>query len=139
MIRQARLFLILLALVGCRTTPQQSSVSEPPVAKRVPHVTAIHGDRLVDNYYWLRQKDSPAVLAYLKAENAYTGFVMKPTQPLQDVLYKEMLAHIQETDTSVAHRDGDWLYYHRTEAEKQYPIYCRKHGTLSAPSKSPST
>jgi oligopeptidase B len=108
-------------------------VTKPPVAKKVPHVTTIHGERLVDNYFWLRQKDSPAVLAYLKAEDAFTEAFMKPTQPLQDALYKEMLGHIQETDKSVAHRDGDWFYYYRTEAEKQYPIYCRKQGTLSAP------
>ncbi len=139
MIRQARLILVALTLAGCKTAPPQS-VAQPPVAKKIPHVTTIHGDRLVDNYYWLRQKDSPTVLAYLKAENAYTDFVMKPTQLLQDALYKEMLGHIQETDRSVAYRDGDWLYYHRTEADKQYPIYCRKlasiesrQGSLSAP------
>jgi len=132
MMKHARLFLLALALASCRTIPPQLAGS-PPKAKQIPHVTSIHGDRLVDNYFWLRQKDSPAVLAYLKAENAYTDFVMKPTQPLQDALYREMLGHIQETDRSVAYRDGDWLYYHRTEAEKQYPIYCRKYETLSAP------
>ncbi len=154
MIRQARLILIAfvgqalrlpwrktaatgavalqLLVASCQTIPPQS-VAHPPVAKKIPHVTTIHGHRLVDNYYWLRQKDSPAVLAYLKAENAYTDFVMQSTQLLQDALYKEMLGHIQETDRSVAYRDGDWLYYQRTEADKQYPIYCRKQGSLSAP------
>jgi oligopeptidase B len=120
-----RLLLFLLLLAGCQTAPL-APVTQPPVAKKIPHVTNIHGDRLVDNYFWLRQKDSPAVLAYLKAENAYTDWYMRPTLPLQDALYKEMLGHIQETDTSVSHRDGDWLYYIRTEADSQYPIYCRR-------------
>ncbi|MEI6083433.1 MAG: S9 family peptidase [Verrucomicrobiota bacterium] len=114
----------VIGLSACQTAP--------PVAKRVPHITAIHGERLVDDYFWLREKESPAVLAYLKAENAYTDVVMKPTQPLQDKLYNEMIGHLQETDRGVAHRDGDWLYYHRTEATKQYPIYCRKRGSLAA-------
>ena len=93
-----------------------------PSPHDVAAVLKEYGERLVDNYFWLRQKDSPAVLAYLKAESAYTDFVMKPTQPIQDALYKEMLGHIQETDRSVAYRDGEWLYYFRTEADKQYPI-----------------
>src|SRR5438552_862888 len=129
---QARLIIVLLALVGCQTA-RQPAVTQPPVAKKIPHITSIHGDRLVDNYFWLRQRDSPAVLAYLKAEDAFTEAFMKPTLPLQDALYKEMISHIQETDRSVSYRDGDWLYYFRTEADKQYPIYCRKHGSLSAP------
>ena len=116
MMNHARLFLLALLFAGCQTTPPQPA-GAPPVARKIPHVTNLHGDRLVDNYYWLRQKDSPAVLSYLKAENAYTDFVMKPTVELQENLYKEMLGHIQETDRSVAYRDGDWLYYHRTEAE----------------------
>ncbi|MCG3146743.1 MAG: Dipeptidyl aminopeptidase BI [Verrucomicrobiae bacterium] len=122
---QARLILSLLMLAGCQTTP--------PTAKRIPHVTAIHGDRRVDDYFWLREKDSPAVRAYLKAENAYADRVMKPTLPLQEKLYREMLGHIQETDRGVAYRDGDWLYYYRTESGKQYRIHCRKRGSLAAP------
>jgi oligopeptidase B len=120
-----RLLWFLLILAGCQTTPP-APVTLPPVAKKIPHVTTIHGDRLVDNYYWLRQRNSPAVLAYLKAENAYTTWFMRPTLPLQEALYKEMLGHIQETDTSVSYRDGDWLYYIRTHADSQYPIYCRR-------------
>jgi oligopeptidase B len=122
---QASLFLSLLLIVGCQTGA--------PVARRIPHVTTLHGERRVDDYHWLRDKDSPAVLAYLKAENAYTDRMMKPTLPLQEKLYQEMIGHLQETDRSVAYRDGDWLYYERTEAGKQYRIYCRKHGSLAAP------
>jgi oligopeptidase B len=131
MIRQARLILVVLLVVGCRTTPP-ALVAQPPVAKKIPHVTTIHGDRLVDDYFWLRRKDSPAVLAYLRAEDAYTDRFMAPTKPLQDTLYKEMLGHIQETDQSVPYRNADYLYYQRTIEGKQYPIYCRKHGSTNA-------
>jgi oligopeptidase B len=120
---------------GCQSTPLQSPSAEnqPPIAKKVSHITTIHGDRLVDNYYWLRQKDNPEVRAYLKAEDAYADWFMKPTKPLQETLYQEMLGRVQEPDESVPYRQGDWFYYHRTEAGKQYPINCRKKGNLDAP------
>jgi oligopeptidase B len=134
MTTQARLNIIALTVAlafGCQTTPPQT-VTRPPVAKKIPHVTTIHGERIVDNYYWLRKKNSPAVLAYLKAEDAYTDWFMKPTQPLQNALYDEMIGRIQETDTSVPYRDGDYLYYQHSEAGKQYTVYCRKHGSTNA-------
>ena len=80
----------------------------------------------MDDYFWLREKTNATVLSYLKAENAYTKALMKPTAALQKKLFAEMRSHIQETDTSVPYRKGDWLYYHRTEQGKQYAIHCRK-------------
>jgi oligopeptidase B len=104
-----------------------------PVARVEPTETTIHNHTLVDNYAWLRQKDSPEVIAYLEAENAYTEAVMKPTEALQKTLYEEMVSHIKETDESVPFREGEYFYYSRTEQARQYPIYCRKHGSLDAP------
>src|SRR4029077_11157120 len=86
-----------------------------------------------DDYFWMREKADPEVAAYLEAENAYTAAVLKPTEPFQEALYREMLARIQETDLSVPYRDGGFFYYSRTEEGKQYPILCRKKGALTAP------
>jgi oligopeptidase B len=105
----------------------------PPVAKRVPKVTDINGHKLVDNYFWLRDKQNPEVKAYLEAENAYTDAVLKPTAPLQKKLYDEMLGRIKETDVDVPYKEGNYFYYSRTEAGKQYQIRCRKKGSLDAP------
>src|SRR3984893_16087812 len=105
----------------------------PPVAKKAPKITVLHGDTLQDDYFWLREKDNPEVLAYLREENAYTGELMKPTEAFQDALYQEMLARIKEDDSSVPYRRGGHFYYSRTEKGKQYPIYCRKAGGLDAP------
>ncbi|MBL8204991.1 MAG: S9 family peptidase [Blastocatellia bacterium] len=102
----------------------------PPVAKKIPKITKIHGDTLTDDYFWLREKSNPEVITYLKAENDFTEAMMKPTAALQDTLYKEMLARIKETDLSVPYPKDGYLYYTRTEQGKQYPIYCRKKGTL---------
>jgi oligopeptidase B len=105
----------------------------PPVAKIVPHVTTIHGDTRVDNYFWLRDRTDPDTLAYLEAENAYTEAMMKDTEPLQSELYSEMLARLKQTDVSAPVKRDDYFYYTRTEEGKQYAIYCRKHKSLDAP------
>ncbi len=107
-------------------------VAQPPIARRQETITTIHGHRLADDYAWLREKTSPEVIAFLEQENAYTRAVMKPTEELQAKLYAEMVSHIKETDVSVPFRDGAYFYYSRTEQGAQYPIYCRKHGSLDA-------
>ena len=106
---------------------------QPPPTEKKPKITEINGDKLVDNYFWLREKSSPAVIAHLEAENAYAAAVMKPTEPLQDKLYNEILSHIKQTDVNVPYRWGNYFYYTRTVEGKQYPIFCRKQGTLEAP------
>jgi oligopeptidase B len=106
----------------------QSDMPRPPVPKKVPHVIELHGERLVDNYFWMREKDSKDVLDFLNGENAYADAVMKSTDALQDELYKQMLGRIKQTDLSVPRLEGGFLYYNRTEEGKQYPIYCRKKG-----------
>jgi len=106
--------------------------TKPPVAKKVPKVDVLHGDQRVDDYFWLRDKAHPDVKAHLDAENAYMTAVMKPTEALQKTLYDEMLGRIKQTDLSVPYRLGDYFYYTRTEEGKQYAIYCRKKGSLTA-------
>ncbi len=102
------------------------------MADKKPKTTNIHGETLVDDYFWLREKTNPAVMAYLQAENAYADALMKSTSPLQEKLYNEMLSHIKQTDVNVPYRWGNYFYYTRTEEGKQYPIFCRKHGSLDA-------
>jgi oligopeptidase B len=110
-----------------------SPLPAPPVAMKVPKVTEINGQKMIDNYFWLRDKKNPEVKAYLEAENAYTDAVMKPTEALQKKLYDEMLSRIKETDVEVPYKEGGYFYYVRTEAGKQYPIRCRKKGSMEAP------
>ncbi len=97
-----------------------------PIAKKEPRVTELHGIKLVDDYAWLRKKDTPEVLAYLRAENAYSEAMTAGLAPLRERIYGEMLGRLQETDVEVPFREGAYLYYTRTEKGKQYPIHCRK-------------
>jgi oligopeptidase B len=125
--------LMTTPLIEPTAQAQGRSISpRPPVARKVRKTDVIHAERRQDDYFWLRDKKNPEVEAYLEAENAYTDAVMKPTVALQDALYKEMLARIKETDVNVPYRKGAFWYYSRTEQGRQYPIYCRKAGTLEA-------
>jgi len=104
----------------------------PPVARKDPHTIRLHGDTLVDEYYWMRNKGAADVESHLRAEWAYSEAFMAPTGPLQRKLYDEMLARIQQTDTNVPARDRGFFHYSRTEEGKQYPIHARKKGSLEA-------
>lgn len=105
----------------------------PPVAKKERHEWSLFGQTHVDDYYWLRNKGTAEVEAYLRAENAYTEEVMRPTSALQQTLYDEMVARLQEDDATPPVKDGAWLYYERLEKGKQYPIYCRRRATGKSP------
>jgi oligopeptidase B len=102
----------------------------PPRAKIVPKQITLHCDTRIDNYFWLRDRSDPDVVAYLEAENFYTEEVMASSKPLQETLYQEILGRIQETDVSVPVKRDDYFYYTRTEEGKAYSIQCRKHGSL---------
>jgi oligopeptidase B len=141
-LKQSRLAPILLSVIcllpllmpkNVRAQSPASAVPlAPPVAEKKPKSITKHGDRRIDNYFWLREKSDTKVIDYLKAENAYTDAMTAHTAGFRDTLYKEMLARIKETDEDVPYRRGDYFYYSRTEQGKQYKIYARRKGSLSA-------
>jgi oligopeptidase B len=131
------LTLLILISIMTLTFPdmaegQTPGTLKPPVAKKLPKDVTVQGDKRIDDYFWLRDKTNPDVTRYLESENAYTDEYMKPTVPFQDSLYKEMLGRIKQQDMGVPYRLGDYFYYTRTEEGKQYPIYCRKKGSMDA-------
>lgn len=92
----------------------------------------MHGDTRIDPYFWMNQRDSEKVLAYLNAENEYTNAVMKSTEKFQDKLFNEIKNRIKEQDQSVPYFENGYFYYTRFEEGKEYPIYCRKKENLEA-------
>lgn len=101
--------------------------SEPPRAERRPHrLTRPDGGSVEDPWYWLRDRDDPAVREHLEAENAYAATVMAHLEPLQERLFEEIRARVQETDASAPTLDGGWLYYRRTVEGQAYPVRCRR-------------
>ena len=106
--------------------------AEPPVARKIPVADTLFADVRVDDYRWMRDKSSPDVIAYLEAENEYTAAMTAHIGELTETVYQEMIGRIKETDLSVPYLDNGFFYYSRTEEGKQYPIFCRKEGSLDA-------
>ena len=104
----------------------------PPRAQKIPKSSTLHGDARVDDYFWLRDRNSPEVTSYLEAENDYTQEMMKDTEELQQTLYEEMVARTKEDDASVPARKADYFYYTRREKGQNYAIHCRKQGSLDS-------
>ena len=113
------------------TTPQP--LPSPPTAKKIPYKTEIHGDTLVDDYFWLREKENLEVISHLNAENAYTEIVLKDMDQTKTELFEEMKARIKEDDSEVPYRKGEYFYYVRMVPGQQYALYCRKHLSLTNP------
>jgi oligopeptidase B len=104
----------------------------PPVAKRVEHRETRHGETVVDEYFWLREKTNPEVLGHLEAENAYTDGMTAGVKAFEETLYQEMLARIKQTDLSTPVRRGSYYYYSRMQEGRQYSVYCRRKGNMDA-------
>ncbi len=105
----------------------------PPSAMKIPRIRTLHGEKFVDDYFYLNDKKNPEVINYLNAENKYANTVLAPTKALQAKLYKEIVGRIKETDLEVPVLDRGYHYYSRTVKGKQYPIRCRRKGTMKAP------
>jgi oligopeptidase B len=123
--------MILQALVAfaCLLAPAMTlaqSSPTPPVAPREARDVTVHDDRRIDDYFWLRNKDDPRTLPYLRAENAYAEAWFAPHAALKEKLYQEMFGRIQQDDDSVPYRKGDWWYSSRTLKGDQYPRYIRR-------------
>ncbi len=98
----------------------------PPHARREPHKLTEHGDVRVDDWYWLNDRDDPAVIAYLEAENAYADTMLAPLLPLRERIFGEIKARVQETDESAPVAEGAWEYTSRTVEGSQYGVHCRR-------------
>jgi len=129
-------------LTACKNTENNMDTykwpdAKPPVAAIKPFTRTLHGDTVVDNYYWMidyfkKGKDSSEVVKYLDAENKYLDTMMSGTKNFQESLFKELKGRIKEKDESVPVLNNGYYYYSRTEDGKQYFKYCRKKGSLDA-------
>jgi oligopeptidase B len=116
---------VMLAIFACQNQ-HLHDMKKPPLAKKIPHVIEMHGDQRTDYYYWMNERENPAVIAHLEAENAYTAQALKHTEKLQNQLYEEMTGRLVEDDSSAPYLKNGYYYYSRFEKKKEYPLYCRK-------------
>ncbi|GAA4830200.1 S9 family peptidase [Algivirga pacifica] len=108
-------------------------VINPPLATKKTYTLEKHGDVRIDPYYWMRERENQEVIDYLEEENAYTASMMEPSKALEETLFSEMRSRIKEDDESVPYRRNGYWYYTRYEEGKEYPVYCRKKESLTAP------
>jgi oligopeptidase B len=128
--RKRALVLFLIALFAC--TAHRPAGPRPPVARAEPTRLEQNGEVRVDPYYWLAKRDDPEVLRYLEAENEYAEAAMAPSARLEQEVFAEIKGRIQKDDASVPVRRGDYFYYVRFVGDGEYPLYCRKRGSLDA-------
>ena len=125
--------LVALACGATRRTAQEvAQTVAAPVAKRQPVELEKHGDVRIDDYYWLRERENPEVVAYLEAENAYLEAVLGHTEQLRSALYDEIVGRIKQDDESVPYKKGDYYYSWRFPDGGEYRIYNRRRGSLDA-------
>jgi oligopeptidase B len=133
--------LSFLALLGCGAAaigtpadpyPVDRDPSTPPIAEVIAHPVTQHGETRQDDYYWLRDKNDSRVLRYLKDENEHTKHALAPVDQLREQLFQEIKGRIRETDVDVPVFNRGFYYYTRTIEGQQYPVHCRKRGSLDA-------
>jgi oligopeptidase B len=112
----------------CHEPPQPIPPKATPIPKRFENFGRVR----VDNYYWLKERTDPKVIAYLDAENAYTDAMMAHTKAFQKSLYDQIVGRIKQADSTAPVFDNGYYYYTRFETGKQYPILVRKKGSLEA-------
>src|SRR5690242_15543419 len=136
---------LLAAIHACNPAKEEAKNEDiaPPTAEKVATELSTKGNKRIDNYYWMKlteeQKNADVkdeqtqkVLNYLNGENDYLKAKMKHTEALQDKIYNEIIGRIQQTDESVPYKDNGYWYYTRYTEGQEYPIYCRKKGSLTA-------
>ncbi|MBY0316246.1 MAG: S9 family peptidase [Bdellovibrionales bacterium] len=128
------LWAVACSQVACSQIEKQEQIPEAPVpkAKKIHHTFKEHGDLREDPYFWMKNRESKEVLKYIEEENNYSRSILEKSKYIQSEVAQEIRNRTVENDTSVPYKEGQYYYYTRLEKGKQYPIYCRKKGTLTA-------
>ena len=104
-----------------------------PIAPKKNKILEVHGHQRIDPYYWMNDREDPEVIQYLEAENNYLEETLKPVEDFKKSLFEEMKGRIKEDDQSVPYRKAGFYWYTRYTQGAEYPIYCRKSGSLESP------
>ncbi|SDH20073.1 oligopeptidase B [Flavobacterium omnivorum] len=124
---------VIFAASNTKIKAQKMSKNIPtPIANLIPKTLEKHGEKRLDNYFWLNDRENPEVIDYLNQENTYYDAMTSDTKGFQKELYEEMKARIKEDDQSVPYLYNGYYYITRFETGKDYPIYSRKKGSLAA-------
>jgi oligopeptidase B len=126
-------YLIFFITISCNSNTEKDLAPAPPVAKKVAKEFSEHGNKRVDEYYWMNDPSDPGVIAHLNAENKYIDSMMAHTDGLQKKLYDELVARIEQKYESLPVKENGYWYYRQFDEGRQYPFYCRKKESLDSP------
>lgn len=115
-----------------QNTEKEKNQMKEPIAKKIKQELTIHNDTRIDNYYWMKNRDSKDVLQYIKEENDYFKNQLKSTEALQDSLFDEIVGRMKPEESTVPYKSNGYYYYSRYENGKEYKIYCRKKESLDS-------
>ncbi|MBK7128666.1 MAG: S9 family peptidase [Crocinitomicaceae bacterium] len=104
----------------------------PPLVRRIEKKLSVHGDTRIDPYFWLNDRENPAVISYLKKENIYCNYVLKPVSKLREKIFHEMKSRMKEEESTAPFFKNGYWYYERYEKGKEHPVFCRKKETLNS-------
>lgn len=121
---------LFITLILPSMTPAQPRILTAPKAAVKPKELVTNDHKRIDNYYYLNERENPEVIKYLNDENAYLDQVLSPVKDLQTKLFDEMKGRIKQQDESVPYKEGNYYYYTRYVAGGEYPVYCRRKGSL---------
>jgi oligopeptidase B len=128
--KNSYLVICLITFAACQPNMNKPT---PPKAAIKPHTFTEHGQTRIDNYFWLKERENPEVIAYLNAENSYCDEVLAPVKQREEALFNELKARVKENDESVPYKDGGYYYYNKYQQGKDYAINYRKKGSMQAP------
>ncbi len=115
-----------------KSADSSSDYLEAPQADKIKKELTRHAQTRIDYYYWLNNINDPKVMEYLEAENKYTAQVLKHPEDLQKKLFEEMVGRVKKEEQTVPYKLNGYFYYHRYDAGNEYPVHCRKKGTLES-------
>ena len=122
----------LIFATSCKNDKTLQTSKTPPQAEKIDTILEIHGDKRLDPYYWMNNRENPKVIGHLESENAYYDEMSSEIKDLQDNLFEEIKSRIKEDDESVPYKFNGYWYITKYETGKDYPIYSRKKESLEA-------
>lgn len=114
-----------LTLGACQMLKTGLTASFPQAAKKEKSLE-IHGIKREDPYYWLRERENPEVIDYLKKENVEADAFFKKNETIINQVFEELKSRTAENDDSAPVQRGDYVYWSRFEKGLEHPLHVRK-------------
>ncbi|HKN15922.1 MAG TPA: prolyl oligopeptidase family serine peptidase [Candidatus Sulfotelmatobacter sp.] len=121
--------LLLASAVFAGDNVKTTASATVPKAEKRPLEETLHGVKIVDNYRWLEDADSPETQKWVAAERAYTNSVLDPL-PGREAIHKRLTELLSIGSISAPQIGGKYYFYTRREGMQNQPIvYVRERGT----------